>query len=56
MGKDRLHSFRIARGSALEVRAGLRLAMAWGHLPAADAAASLSVLDTLLAFLWGLLR
>ena len=56
VGKDRLHSFRIARGSALEVRAGLRLAIAWGHLPAADAARSLSVLDTLLALLWGLLR
>ena len=55
-GKDRVHSFRIARGSAFEVEAGLRLAVAWGHLPAAAVERSLSLLETVLAMLRGLVR
>ena len=30
-GRDQVRFFRIARGSALEVEAGLRLALEWGH-------------------------
>ena len=55
-GKDRLHSFRIARGSAFEVEAGLRVAIAWGYLPADSVARCLTLLRTLLALLRGLLR
>lgn len=55
-GKDRLHHFRIARGSALEVQAGLRLAVAWGYVEDAHVARSLAIVDDLLAMLAGLLR
>ncbi len=55
-GRDRLHCFRIARGSALEVRAALRLAVAWGHVDAAVVDRPLSLLDRILAMLGGLLR
>ena len=53
-GKDRRHHFRIAAGSADEVRTGLRVAEAWGDLDGARIAESLAYLDRLLAILWGL--
>ncbi len=56
VGKDRLHCFRIARGSALEVQAGLRLAVAWGYVADANVRRPLSVVEDLLAMLGGLLR
>ena len=53
-GKDRVHFFRIAAGSAAEVLAGLDVALAWGYLsePAAEPARQL--LDRLLAICWRL--
>jgi four helix bundle protein len=51
-GQDRLQFFRIAAGSAAEVRAAMEVARAWGHIdasPAADAE-----LDRVLAMLWRL--
>ena len=55
-GKARLHSFRIARGSAEEVRAGLRLAVALRFLPAQAIQGPLNQLDGVVAMLWGLIR
>jgi four helix bundle protein len=54
VGRDRLHSFRVAAGSADEVRAGLRVAEAWGHLSPAAIAPALASCDRVLALLWGL--
>ena len=51
-GKDRVHFFRIAAGSAAEVRAALDVARAWGMIGAAPAAEA--ELDRLLAMLWRL--
>ncbi|MFO0585252.1 MAG: four helix bundle protein [Anaeromyxobacter sp.] len=53
-GKDRLHHFRIAAGSAGEVRACLQVALAWGHVAAADVAPTLQACDRVLAMLWRL--
>ena len=55
-GKARLNSFRIARGSAEEVRAGLRLVVALRLLPEADVERSLKTLDGVVAMLCGLTR
>ena len=53
-GQDRLQFFRIAAGSAAEVRAALEVARAWGHLgPCADVEV---LLDRVLAMLWKLSR
>ncbi|MFT3914565.1 MAG: four helix bundle protein [Anaeromyxobacteraceae bacterium] len=54
VGKDRLHSFRIAAGSADEVRAALHVALAWGYVSAADAEPALRACDRLLGMLWRL--
>ena len=51
-GKDRLQFFRIAAGSAAEVRAVLDVARAWGMVGAAPAAEA--ELDRVLAMLWKL--
>ena len=51
-GKDRLHFFRIAAGSAAEVRAALAVAQAWGAIGAAPVAEA--ELDRVLAMLWRL--
>ncbi len=56
VGKDRLHCFRIARGSALEVQAGLQLAVAWGYVEDANVTRSMSLVNDILAMLSGLLR
>ena len=53
-GKDRLHLFRIASGSADEVRATLQVALRWRYLDADAAARALSLCDRLLAILWRL--
>src|SRR5687767_1725698 len=53
-GKDRLHFFRIASGSANEVRATLQVALRWRYLDAEAAARALSLCDRLLAILWRL--
>jgi len=54
IGKDRLHHYRIAAGSAEEVRCGLLVAEAWGYLDARHIASSLERIDGLLAMLWSL--
>ena len=55
-GADRLHSFRIAAGSADETRTHLRVAVAWGWLTDADVQAALALIDRQLRLLWGLTR
>jgi four helix bundle protein len=49
-GKDRIHFYRIAAGSASEVRAGLDAAEAWGWAVRGN----VDQLDELLAILWKL--
>ena len=49
VGKDRRHFFRIAAGSADEVRACLRVALAWGYCEHAAVAESLARVDRVLA-------
>jgi four helix bundle protein len=53
-GKDRMHHYRIAAGSAAEAQSGLRLALGWGHLEAAELQAVEALADRLRAVLWGL--
>ena len=55
-GKDRHYSFRVARGSVLEVQAGLRLAVAWGYLDEVHLERPLALTSDLLGMLTGLLR
>ena len=55
-GRDRRQHYRIARGSARETQAALRVASAAGELWPAETAAVLEVLDRLLRLLWGLTR
>jgi four helix bundle protein len=56
LGADRKRVFRIAAGSADEVRTGLRVALAWGDLDAGAVAPALALLDQVLAMLWKLTR
>ena len=51
-GQDRLQFFRIAAGSAAEVRAAMEVARAWGSLGASPTAEV--ELDRVLAMLWRL--
>ena len=53
-GQDRLHLFRIAAGSAAEVKAALDLAEAWGYLSKGQAEPARDQLDQLLAVCWRL--
>ena len=53
-GRDRLHHFRIALGSAHEVRTALRLAAAWGNVPPSATEAALRIIDRIAAMLWRL--
>ena len=53
-GKDRLHLFRIAAGSAAETRTALRLAEAWGYLDGGTLIDAGALLDRELAMLWRL--
>ena len=53
-GKDRLHFFRIAAGSAEETRQHLRVAIARGWITGRDAAVALDLIDQELAILWRL--
>ena len=53
-GRDRCHSFRIAAGSAAEVRAALSVAQAWGYIGADVVAPANVLLDRVLAMLWRL--
>jgi four helix bundle protein len=53
-GKDRMHFFRIAAGSARETLVHLRVAMAWGIVRQRDVRDALLLLDRELAILWRL--
>ena len=53
-GKDRLHHFRIAAGSAEESRASLRVADAWGYVAEEAVTESLQYIDSILAITWKL--
>lgn len=52
VGRDRLHHFRIAAGSAAEVKAVLKLAAAWGYVHGSLRAEA--ELDRVRAMLWRL--
>jgi len=56
VGRDRLHHFRIAAGSADETRTHLRVAESWGWLGEPDIAEALTLLDRQLRLLHGLTR
>ena len=51
VGADRLHLWRVAAGSADEVRVGLRSAVAWGDLRVEETERSLELLDRVCAML-----
>ncbi|MDD9937870.1 MAG: four helix bundle protein, partial [Myxococcales bacterium] len=53
-GRDRIHFFTIAAGSADETRCHLRVAKAWGWLADRDVQRPLTLLDRELAILWKL--
>ena len=55
-GKDRMHHYRIAAGSAAEAMSALELALRWGHLGACDLEAAEALADRLRALLWRLTR
>ena len=52
VGRDKLNRFRIAAGSADEVRACLLVAEAWGYVTPGDIKDALELIDRLLAILW----
>ena len=54
VGRDRMHFFRIAAGSAAEVRAVLEVAIAWQYIDEESAAETLRYVDRELGLLWGL--
>ncbi len=51
IGKDRFHLWRVAAGSADEVRAHLDVAAAWGDIDRVQSAAALELIDRELAML-----
>jgi len=53
-GRDRLHFFRIAAGSAAEVAAALEVAVAWRYVDGDAVSASLALVDRELGLLYGL--
>ena len=55
-GRDRLHHFRIAAGSADETRGHLLTCEAWGWLHRDDIAEALDHADHILAITWKLTR
>ena len=55
-GKDRKHLWRVAAGSAAEVRAALLTAEAWGDLQPRHAGQSLALIDRVLAMTWAMTR
>ena len=56
LGRDRRHFWRIAAGSANEVRTALRVAMAWGDLTPESVEPTLTLLDRVAAMLWRMTR
>jgi four helix bundle protein len=55
-GKDRHHFYRVAAGSAAEVRTQLEVAWAWGYIDTAVIGTALALLDRVIAMLWKLTR
>jgi four helix bundle protein len=53
-GADRLHHWRIAAGSAAEVRTALHIARAWRYIEPAAVAGAERLADRLVALLWRL--
>ena len=53
-GRDRLHLWRVAAGSADELDTALRLADAWGYLPPEAVQKPRALLDRVKAMLWRL--
>lgn len=53
-GKDRIHHYNIAAGSADEVRAQLNVACAWRDIDQASVVEPLEVIDRICAMLWRL--
>lgn len=53
-GRDRCHSYRIAAGSAAEVRAALAVALGWGYIDPEQGKIADALLDRILALLWRL--
>ena len=53
-GKDRLHHYRIAEGSARELRAAVHVALAWGDAEEQETRRALEPLDRLVRLIWGL--
>jgi four helix bundle protein len=54
VGRDRLHFFRVAAGSADETRTHLRVALAWGWVADKEVENPLQLLDRELGLIWGL--
>jgi four helix bundle protein len=54
VGRDRVHHWRIASGSAHELRAAIRVAVAWGDVQERDVSEAIELLDRVLAMLWRL--
>ncbi len=54
-GRDRLHFFTIAAGSAEEVRTALRVAVAWGYTSESSVREVLEHIDRLQRILWKLM-
>ena len=52
LGKDRIHLWSIAAGSAAEVRTQLAIAVAWGDIEQQAIASALDRVDRILAMLW----
>ena len=52
VGRDRLHLYRVAAGSAAEVRTALTLAATWGYVTVQQAAPAHTLLDRVVAILW----
>lgn len=55
-GRDRVHLWNVASGSAEEVRTALRVAVAWGYLGDKAVRDTLGRIDHLQAILWKLTR
>ena len=53
-GRDRRQLWRIAAGSAAELRSALQQALAWGYVEEAAVAPPLALIDRELALLWRL--
>jgi len=55
-GRDRQHAYRVAAGSARELRAALRVAQLWGYLDDSVVESVDGILDRELAMLWRLTK